>query len=59
MMLAKTFGSIGAVAAAAFLVAAGPASARPVHHPRTKTVCKWERHHGHKVRVCHKVRVHR
>ena len=39
-------------------VTVAPASARPYdshgHHPHK--VCKFERHHGHRVQVCHIVR---
>jgi hypothetical protein len=36
-------------AAATLTVASAPAFA----HPHRHQVCKFERHHGHKMRVCH------
>jgi len=48
MTVTKLIGAISAAAAALTLLAA-PAAARP----HSKRECHWERHHGHKVRVCH------
>ncbi|QXQ07691.1 hypothetical protein KX816_06680 [Sphingosinicellaceae bacterium] len=53
MNISKIVGSIGA-AAAAMLLVAGPVSARPSdHRGRKRQVCKIERHHGHRTKVCH------
>lgn len=49
-------------AAASFGIAAAPAMARPDNHRpgrhqvQKKQVCKYERHHGKRQRVCHWVR---
>ncbi|WP_019832182.1 hypothetical protein [Sphingomonas sp. PR090111-T3T-6A] len=45
--------SLAAIAMTA--VAVSPAAARPYGH-RPHKVCKIERHHGHRVQVCHIVR---
>lgn len=50
-----------APAAPAFSAQAGAQHHRPHHRkrPQWRTVCKTKWHHGHRQRVCRKVRVHR
>jgi hypothetical protein len=52
MTFAKTLGAV-AIAAATLTVAAAPAMARPMDHRHERQVCKMERHHGKRVKVCH------
>ncbi len=57
MTMKKMLGVSTLAAAALALAFPTLASAAPHHHrPHMVKVCKWERHHGHKVRVCHMVR---
>lgn len=51
MTLMKTAGMVLA-GAGAIVLASAPVSAKPVHHKRHR-VCKIERFHGHKHKVCH------
>lgn len=55
MTVAKMLGVTTLAVAALALAVPTAVTAAPHHKPHKVKVCKWERHHGKKVRACHYV----
>jgi hypothetical protein len=53
MSVTKMLGASALVAAALTLAVPTLASAGTHHQPHKVKVCKWERHHGKRIKACH------